>query len=61
VEESDSERERSRTEMEMRDPGDSRERRIKGSVPYHGVEEYSRYKTQKEVLKAPKEEGWSTA
>lgn len=47
-------RETERAEMEMRDPRDSRERRIKGSVAYHGVKEYSRYKRQKEIVKAQK-------
>ncbi len=44
----------------MRDPRVSRERRIKGSVPYHGVKEYCRNKRQ-EMVKAPKNDGWSAA
>lgn len=46
--------------MEMRDPSVSRGRRIKGSVPHHGVKEYSRYKRQG-IGKAPEKDGWHTA
>lgn len=43
----------------MRDAGASRERPIKGSVPLHGVKEYSSYKRQG-IVKAPKKDGWRT-